>query len=126
MIKIYCIGKLKKEYKVIADDYLKRMKDVFVLEFKDEEKLHEKLKKEICRVYICDEKGKELNSNEFAKLLKEDCCFVIGSAEGFKKYPKGEKISFSKMTFTHQLFRLMLIEQIYRGKCILNGHPFPK
>ncbi len=126
MIKIYCIGKLKKEYKVIADDYLKRMKDVVVVEFKDENKLHEKLQKENCKIYICDEKGKELNSEEFSKLLKEDCCFVIGGAEGFKIEPNGEKISFSKMTFTHQLFRLILIEQIYRGKCILNGHPFPK
>ena len=81
-------------------------------------------------------KGKMMSSEDFAKLLDEkmtyqtkDIVFVIGGSYGLSddvmKRANAE-ISFSKMTFPHQLMRLILVEQIYRGLMILKHHPYHK
>lgn len=74
--------------------------------------------------------GKTLSSEDFAKKIKEisisgvnEIVFVIGGANGLSKKVSNRanfKLSFSKMTFTHQMIRLLLIEQIYRAFKILN------
>lgn len=80
-----------------------------------------------------DETGKELSSPEFAKFLgkfKDDgrsVCFVIGGPFGLARAVKTRAqsmVSLSKMTFTHQMVRLFLLEQIYRGFCILQGKEY--
>lgn len=80
--------------------------------------------------------GKMLDSGGFAKMLDEaetyhqgDMAFVIGGSYGLSESVMkraNQKISFSKMTFPHQLMRLILIEQIYRGYMILKNHPYHK
>lgn len=85
-------------------------------------------------VLILDEKGKHFTSNEFASQLQnlmnqshKQVVFLIGGPYGFSDriYMRAnQKISLSKMTFTHQMIRLFLTEQIYRAFTILNGKPY--
>lgn len=85
-------------------------------------------------VILLDEKGKEFTSREFAQKLNnyqnnsiKRVCFLIGGAYGFSDeiYSRAnEKLSLSKMTFTHQMIRLFFVEQIYRADQILQGKPY--
>ena len=85
-------------------------------------------------VILMDEHGKEYTSVDFASLLQKkisyegkDIVFVIGGAYGFSDeiYRRANgKISLSKMTFSHQMIRLMAIEQIYRAMTILRNEPY--
>ena len=83
---------------------------------------------------LLDDKGKDFTSPKFAQKLqqwmlsgKKRLVFVVGGAYGFSEevYKRGnEKISLSKMTFSHQMVRLFFVEQIYRGYTILNNEPY--
>jgi len=83
---------------------------------------------------LLDEKGKEYRSTEFANFLQKkmnaglkNLVLVIGGPYGFSDavYKKASgKISLSKMTFSHQMIRLFIIEQIYRGFTILRNEPY--
>ena len=83
---------------------------------------------------LLDEKGKEYNSIQFSEKIqnwmlsgKKRIVIVIGGSYGFSKdvYQRGnEKISLSKMTFSHQMVRLFFLEQLYRGYSILNNQPY--
>jgi len=83
---------------------------------------------------LLDDKGKDFTSSKFSTKLqswmlsgKKRLIFVIGGAYGFSQdvYNRGdEKISLSKMTFSHQMVRLFFVEQIYRGYTILNNEPY--
>ncbi len=86
------------------------------------------------KVVLLDEKGKEFSSMEFSKYLEKQMnasvrtlVFVVGGAFGFspKVYEKiGERIAISRMTFSHQMIRLLVVEQIYRAFTILKGEPY--
>ncbi|MEQ6122746.1 23S rRNA (pseudouridine(1915)-N(3))-methyltransferase RlmH [Pseudotenacibaculum sp. MALMAid0570] len=86
------------------------------------------------QMILLDEKGKEFRSIEFANYLQKkmnsgikQLVFVIGGPYGFseKVYQKAMgKISFSKMTFSHQMIRLFVVEQVYRGFTILRNEPY--
>ena len=83
---------------------------------------------------LLDDKGKDFTSSKFSEKLqswmlsgKKRLVFVIGGAYGFSKnvYARGnEKLSLSKMTFSHQMVRLFFVEQIYRAYTILNNEPY--
>lgn len=85
-------------------------------------------------VVLLDEHGKEMRSVEFANYIEKKMInvnkrlvFIIGGPYGFseKVYQTAhEKISMSKMTFSHQMIRLIFVEQIYRAMTILNGGPY--
>lgn len=80
---------------------------------------------------VLDERGKDLNSFEFAKILRENSqiSFFIGGAYGFseKLRQKGDLVmSLSKLTMAHKIAKLMLFEQIFRGLCINANHPYHK
>ena len=84
-------------------------------------------------VILLDEHGREFRSVEYADWLQKkmgagkDLTLVIGGAYGFSKavYERANgKISLSQMTFSHQMIRLMAIEQIYRAMTILRGEPY--
>jgi len=84
-------------------------------------------------VVLLDEKGKEMRSEEFAAWLDKrqqggrKLIFVIGGPYGFSPdvYARAdEKISLSKMTFSHQMVRLIFTEQLYRACTILKGEPY--
>ena len=82
---------------------------------------------------LLDEHGKEFRSIEYAEFLQKkmssgkDLALVIGGAYGFSPavYARANgKISLSQMTFSHQMIRIMAIEQIYRAMTILRGEPY--
>lgn len=85
-------------------------------------------------VIILDEKGKQFTSREFSEKIDfwmgnsvKKIHFLVGGAYGFSEeiYNRAnEKISLSKMTFTHQMIRLFFVEQIYRAATILQGKPY--
>lgn len=84
-------------------------------------------------VVALDEKGKEMNSIAFAEFLSEKLdqgraiTFIIGGAFGLAEKVKERadlQLSFSKMTFTHQMIRIFLLEQLWRGFCIINGKEY--
>jgi len=86
------------------------------------------------QLILLDEKGKEYSSMDFSKFLQKkmnsgikQILLVIGGPYGFsdKVYQKATgKISFSKMTFSHQMIRLFVVEQIYRAFTILKNEPY--
>ena len=83
---------------------------------------------------LLDENGKELNSRKFASWLQDRfhepykrVIFLIGGAFGFHStlYSRANyKVALSKMTFSHQLIRLIFAEQLYRALTILHNHPY--
>ena len=83
---------------------------------------------------LLDEKEKMFSSSSFAKKIqswmlsgKKTIVFVIGGAYGFSQdvYNRAnEKISLSRLTFSHQMVRLFFVEQLYRGYTILNNEPY--
>ncbi|WKY42894.1 23S rRNA (pseudouridine(1915)-N(3))-methyltransferase RlmH [Eubacteriaceae bacterium ES2] len=86
---------------------------------------------------IClDLEGQQLDSSEFSRHLenlaiqgKSNLVFLIGGSLGLSEEIKSKadlKLSFSKMTFPHQLFRVMLLEQIYRAFKIINNETYHK
>ena len=85
-------------------------------------------------IVLLDERGKEFTSVQFAQFIEKKAntglkrlVFVIGGAYGFSPAvyeAANEKIALSKMTFPHQLIRLIFIEQLYRAMTILHNEPY--
>lgn len=85
-------------------------------------------------VVLLDEHGKELTSVEFSKYIERKMVtvakrlvFVVGGPYGFSEdvyHRANEKISLSKMTFSHEMIRLIFTEQLYRAMTILKGEPY--
>ena len=85
-------------------------------------------------VVLLDEHGKELRSVEFSSYMEQKMqtvnkrlVFVIGGPYGFSQEVYGranEKLSLSKMTFSHQMVRLIFVEQLYRAMTIMRGEPY--
>lgn len=147
MIKIIAVGKITQKYlETGIQYYLKQISHkIEIIEVKDEaniqgidiesERILSKIKPNdsVCLLAI---KGKMEDSESFAHFMDHeltyqsgDLVFIIGGSHGVNDlvYERSNsQLSFSKMTFPHQLMRLMLIEQIYRGFMILKGHPYHK
>ncbi len=89
---------------------------------------------EATRIILLDERGKDLSSQEFSQLLKTEqdmgttkLAFAIGGPDGHGDELKNvsvRKIRLGSMTWPHQIARILLVEQIYRGITILSGHPY--
>lgn len=151
MIKIICIGKQKENYlKEAQQEYEKRLSKYTKLQvielkdFKDNDikqalkKEKEEIKKhlkETDNIIILDIKGKQQTSEELAKTIEKELTknsnltFIIGSSNGLDEDIKNltpKKISFSSLTFPHGLFRIILLEQIYRSFKILNNEKYHK
>lgn len=85
-------------------------------------------------VVLLDDKGKQYSSVEFSRFIEKKLysvpkrlVFVVGGPYGFpdEVYRRAnEKLSLSRMTFTHQMVRLVFVEQLYRAMTILNGEPY--
>lgn len=133
-IKIVSIGKTKESWLNEAiQEYLKRLTGTVSIEFvfwKDDAQLVSYVNEEE-GVVCLDPEGEQLDSPQFAQSLAKHgsrITFVIGGSDGLpaslkQKFPL---ISLSKLTFTHQLTRLVLVEQIYRAYEILKGSKYHK
>ena len=85
-------------------------------------------------VVLLDERGKELTSREFSAMIErrmvqglKRLVFIIGGPYGFSQdvYARAdEKLSLSRMTFTHEMVRLFFTEQLYRAMTIMRGEPY--
>jgi len=147
MIKIISVGKIKnKELIKLIEKYEKMVpRKITKIEIKDEPTINkinvegEKILKQIKSedyVVTLEIEGNNLSSEEFADFIKDfeinkqkELVFVIGGSFGLDQQVKNRsnyKISFSKMTFPHQLMQLILMEQIYRAYMININHPYHK
>ncbi len=152
-IKLLAIGKTDDKNLIqLIDTYQNRLKHYvkfelqLVPDIKNVKNLSEKQQKEkegelilkqlqpTDQLILLDEKGKEFRSKEFSNYLQKkmnsgikQLVFVIGGPYGFSDtvYQKAQgKVSFSKMTFSHQMIRLFVVEQIYRAFTILKNEPY--
>jgi 23S rRNA (pseudouridine1915-N3)-methyltransferase len=147
MIKIIVVGKLNQKYLNQGIEYYQkqipnRLEWIEVGDEKDESGI--KLEGERILAKIKDNDfvvslailGNDLTSEAFAKLMDDkltyhqgDLVFIIGGSHGLSEDVLKRtdfKLSFGKMTYPHQMMRLILIEQIYRGLMILKHHPYHK
>lgn len=145
MIKIICVGKIKEKFFTEAiNEYLKRLSKytkLSIVEVSDEININ--LEKDNILKHInlrdfniaLDIEGEECSSIELSKkidkilLNNSNITFIIGGSEGLHEEIKkivNMKLSFSKLTFPHQLFRIILLEQIYRVYRILNNETYHK
>lgn len=102
---------------------------------KEAEKILSAIKPSHCKIALCIE-GKQISSQELAGIIEDiplrsfsGITFIIGSSFGLSERVKKAcdmRISMSKMTFPHRLARIMLLEQIYRGFCIVQGRRYHK
>jgi 23S rRNA (pseudouridine1915-N3)-methyltransferase len=79
------------------------------------------------RLIALDERGRDMTTIEFAKLLQRPSAFVIGGADGLSPVLKKEAemlLRLSSMTLPHALAQLILLEQLYRAASFLTGHPY--
>jgi 23S rRNA (pseudouridine1915-N3)-methyltransferase len=140
-IRLLMLGKTRRaELRVVIDDYVKRVSHhspVEITEVRDGEAAIKKLDADrAATVVLLDAAGKNLASEAFAKWLGEhrdrgtrEIIFVCGDADGFPQSLRErvpQKISLSSMTYSHELARAMLAEQLYRAFAILSGSPYPK
>ncbi len=141
-INIIAVGKLQNEFKTLFTSYLKKLEfytTVNIIELKEvnHKNISTQIEKETkniienipkgSKVILCSLKGKEYSSNELSSFISEDnMTFIIGGSHGVDESQFSNKIRFSKMTFPHQMFRVMLIEQIYRAFSIKNNSKYHK
>jgi len=152
-LRLICIGKLTETWqRSAADDYAGRIKRYFPLDIVElkEEKGGRKgdtkgiLKREGARILAkvpertfliaLDEQGRNLKSEQFADLLStemlhggRDWCLVVGGPYGLDDDIRDRAdltLSLSKMTFTHQMARILLLEQLYRSCTIIKNEPY--
>jgi 23S rRNA (pseudouridine1915-N3)-methyltransferase len=140
-IRLFMLGKTRRpEMRAILDDYVKRISrscPVEISEVRDGDAAIKKLDADRAAIVILlDAAGKNLDSNALAKWLGElrdrgtrELIFLCGDADGFPENLRQrahQKLSLSAMTFSHELARVMLAEQLYRAFAILSGSPYPK
>lgn len=147
-IKIVAVGKLKESYwREALQEYLKRLKpfakiDLVEIKAEPDENIDKEGKGILAAidkrdfVVSLEVKGKRLTSPQFAKALEKwmlkgesNIVFVIGGSRGLSKEVLDRSdygLSFSDMTFTHQMMRVFLAEQIYRAFQIMQGSRYHK
>ncbi len=148
MIRIICVGKIKEKYFIDAiKEYQKRLGkytkleiielpdynyDVIKTKLEEGKNILSKIK-ENDFVVTLDILGKKLNSIELSdfinKNMSKNLVFVIGGSNGLSEdvlNRSNYSLSFSDLTFPHQLFRIILLEQIYRSFKIINNESYHK
>lgn len=140
-IRLLMLGKTRRpEMRAVLDDYVKRIGHQSAIEITEVRDAAAALKKmdadRAAVVILLDAAGKVFSSEAFAKWLAEqrdrgsrELIFLCGDAEGFPdalRQRAHQKMSLSAMTFSHELARVMLAEQLYRAFAILSGSPYPK
>lgn len=148
MIKIICVGKIKEQYFTDAiKEYKKRLSKytkLDIIELPDYnydtlKTINEEGKNILSKIndkdYVVtlEIDGRELSSREFSdfieKNISRNIVFIIGGSYGLSKEVvdrSNYSLSFSKLTFPHQLFRIILLEQIYRSFKIMNNESYHK
>ena len=148
MIKIICVGKIKEKfYREAINEYLKRLSKytkIQIIElpdynYDDAKTIYEEGKNILSKIKDSDYvitleiKGNKLDSPKLSSLiskkLSDNITFIIGGSNGLSSDVlkiSNYSLSFSDMTFPHQLFRVILLEQIYRSFKIINNESYHK
>jgi 23S rRNA (pseudouridine1915-N3)-methyltransferase len=142
LIRLLMLGKTRRpEIRALLDDYAARIRRFAELEMQElrEDSPAALRKLEIspgATVVLLDAAGKAHTSEQFARWLgaardrgAREIVFLCGAAEGFPESLSKRattKMSLSPLTFSHELARVMLAEQLYRAFATLAGHPYPK
>ncbi len=131
-ITVLSVGRLRAPY---ADDIAHYEKlighytPIELIELREPEKLPKRVP-EKAHLVLLDDAGKQYDSVAFSGFLEQrrasglDLCFVVGGAYGTEIERADELLSLGPMTLPHQLARVVLLEQIYRGHAILAGAPY--
>ena len=141
-IRLVMLGKTRRaEVRALVDDYVTRIARFTAIEItelrEDSSASFRKLTFDsAATIVLLDDAGKHHTSSQFAKWLGEmrdrgarEIVFLCGAAEGFPdalRCRATQKLSLSSFTFSHELARAMLAEQIYRALATLAGHPYAK
>jgi len=140
-LRLLMLGKTRRpEIRAVLEDYVKRIGrscPIEIAEVRDADAALKRLDADrAATVVLLDAAGKNLDSNALAKWLGElrdrgtrELIFLCGDADGFPdalSRRAHQKLSLSAMTFSHELARVMLAEQLYRAFAILSGSPYPK
>ena len=143
---LYVSSRKNKSSLFLEDDLVKRIKSPLKIKLKkifcktesnnieqqknfESEQIEKSLNKNNF-LFCFDKHGEKFSSETFSELLfkqTKDIDVVIGGSFGISKKlldSSNKLISFSDMEFSHDIFRLMAIEQIYRAQCIFNNHPY--
>jgi 23S rRNA (pseudouridine1915-N3)-methyltransferase len=141
-LRVTWIGKTKEPaIQSLTADYLKRLSryaPTESLELPNEAALLKQLDKTTSRpaqtLVLLDSRGKQLSSEQFAEFLRQhqergtqSLLFAVGGPDGFSDTARAAasfQLSLAKMTLPHELARVVLLEQLYRGFTILKGHPY--
>jgi len=140
-IRILMLGKTRRpELRAVLDDYVKRISHscpIEVNEVRDSEAAIKRLDADrAATALLLDSNGKQHDSESLSKWLGEqrdrgtrEIIFICGNADGFPDDLRArvtQKLSLSSMTYSHELARVMLAEQLYRAFAILSGSPYPR
>jgi 23S rRNA (pseudouridine1915-N3)-methyltransferase len=140
-IRLLLLGKTRRaELCALLDEYVQRISrscPIEVTQVRDAAAALKKLDADrAATAVLLDAGGKSYDSESFAKWLGEqrdrgtrELIFVCGDADGFPDELRErvkQKVSLSAMTYSHELARVMLVEQIYRAFAILSASPYPK
>ncbi|HYY70381.1 MAG TPA: 23S rRNA (pseudouridine(1915)-N(3))-methyltransferase RlmH [Terriglobales bacterium] len=139
-LKVAWIGKTKSAaIKALTDEYLDRLShhgDIEGTELASEEALLKMVNssKTPPTLVLLDQHGRQLTSEELAEMLEahqvrgtQSLLFAVGPADGFTQQARHAAnliLSLGKMTLAHELARVVLLEQLYRGFTIVKGHPY--
>jgi 23S rRNA (pseudouridine1915-N3)-methyltransferase len=108
------------------DEYLRRMPKGYEVQLHEPKVSRIKIPERV-RLVALDERGKDLGTREFSRLLAEPTAFVIGGADGLDLRIKKRAallLRLSALTLPHALAQVVLCEQIYRAATLLTGHPY--
>ena len=137
-IFLYYIGKPRDAHaNALAADFVGRASRYAACEMREirPERTDLWAKHPAARRILLDQAGKAMDTAAFVKLVSQaemegrDLVFVVGGADGLPADWRGRAdalVSLSRMTFPHELARVMLAEQIYRAFATLRGHPYPR
>jgi 23S rRNA (pseudouridine1915-N3)-methyltransferase len=140
-LRLVMLGKTRRpELQALIDEYVKRISRSVPVEIVELRETEAALKKfafdQPSAIVLLDDRGKALDSEAFAKWIGEhrdrgtrQLIFACGGADGFPPEflrQAHQKISLSPMTYSHELARVMLTEQLYRAFAILSGSAYPK
>jgi len=146
MLHIIFVGSSSEPFREVERYFLKRLSgmrgvlhsEIHEIPASKAESVERRLKEEAFRIknvlkgktFVTDPKGMlvsdEIMLNIVRNAIYEDISIVVGGPFGVSPDVKGTRISFSKLTFTHELFKVMLLEQIYRQALTIKGVKYKK
>lgn len=144
MIRILCVGKVKEKfYRDAIDEYMKRLVKYHKIVIDEVPDSNIRMEAEVIKKHLnprdyiitLEIGGQEFSSVELAEfidktmMIHSNITFIIGGSNGLHEDVKkisNYQLSFSKLTFPHQLFRVILLEQIYRSFRILHHESYHK